>query len=646
MKFTLDLTALEIKSEGPGTSLSLPQFLQNLSPFMPFDSGLIPCSGDGVIAIRKGFGFEQFVYQRKAGVYKVKWGTYERDASATVHELAHPFRVIIADFQDGNLLGVRHFYSPYPIVSLNDPLYCVNLPNTNTTGYNGTSVGWTCLYRTGDTTKYTPAQRILYAIEREGGLSEPYNDANMSSTDGPRFYQKKGRPSYMYDKLAWEKKTKAEGFDWICSEDELIPMLVKEKTNASTYDPSGTPYTLARAIYEPYSAYYHDKTYTKPINKIHQEGWTSADALFWSSPVMKALNAGGGTATLGQVPKKVAPPAPKTLADAAKIFDEKAKISIPQNLLLFTKEGYICENCHQHNSYVDGNPTPVYRALGPLKNFYSAETGEWTIKDIPMVHDPVVGSPYYWDDLSDLDWENKILFQLIGEFGTTCNCVAANTHCYHELTKNGLNSHTYIHVFQDSFVWSLSGDELLLKVRSTHCEFCDSWMSNENGLVYDFVPGSKSLGDLPQIDATVLSPCGCTTCFNADNYLPSVRFVDAMSLVTVQNEAVKPVAPSLEHLASVPPLNITLDSLRASGAKFYTTTSQKAQLTPDLLTLKGITEQIVFTYFNYPPGVIDHICPCGLSFEIEKDKNVTSDGPVCPSCNDHGVFYPFFNRIK
>lgn len=658
MKFTLDLApdALQIKPEGAGgNAVSLPKFLENLSPYMPYDSGLIPCSGDGVIAIRKGFGFEQFVYQRKAGIYKVKWGYSERDAKATVHELAHPYRIIIADFQDGNLLGVRHFYSPYSIVSLNDPLYCVNLPNTNTTGYNGTSVGWTCLYRTGDTTKFTPAQRILYAIEREGGLSEPYNDANMSSTDGPRFYKAQGKPSYLYDKVEWEKKTKAEGYDWICSEDLLIPMLVAENTNATTYAKTGKPYTLARAIYEPYSAYYHDKTYTKPINKIFNEGWTSTDALFWSSPVMRALNAGGTTASLGQKAAKPAPVAPKVLADSLNLFDSKLSFVIPNELALFTKEGYICSNCLQHNNYVDGNPTPVYRALGPVDKFVDSENKTIVIKDKTYFNLPQLAEDYWIDHkFLQLPWNFKIVFEKIGDFGSTCNCVAANTHPYTETSlDNTIKSKETINVYQDSFVWSISGDNLLLKVKSTHCDFCDSWLAQDSHLVYDFVPGSTPLNEIQAIDDSFISPCGCTVCVDPTNYA-SVSFINSVDLITVDPETgiVETIAPSLDQLAQIKSsssINISLESLRHSGQKFYSVPLVRAETVVkenDIHTLEAVHSTAIFTYINYPIALQNTTCPCGMSFQIDKEKNITSDGPVCSSCNDHGVFYPFFNRIK
>jgi hypothetical protein len=251
------------------SSEEIEKVLARVNDAAVFETGLIPVYGTGLLSYRRGFGYEQFVYQIEPQVHTVAWGKYEQDDDKPMYRLAQPWKIIIADFLHGSFVGVRHFYSPVQIYTLDQYLYAINLPNTNTVGYNGTSVGWTCLYQHHDTTQFSFVEKINYFVERESGLSEPYNDFNMSTTDGPRFYLDQKAPAYMYDPIAWEDKTTQEGVDWICDEKVLIPLKIdwKNAPCAQFHDAKGEHYTLRDAMYKPYEPYYpHGIPYDSMLN--------------------------------------------------------------------------------------------------------------------------------------------------------------------------------------------------------------------------------------------------------------------------------------------------------------------------------------------------------------------------------------------
>jgi hypothetical protein len=324
-------------TDPPDNPVSLLEFYQGSDLHTPFDSGLIPCSGEGLISYRKAFGFEQFILQRPAGKYLVKWGYSERDKNAKVYELAHPYRIIIADFQNGFLTGIRHFYSPDAIVSWDEVLRLVNLPNTNTVGYRGVSLGWVCLYRNDDTTKMTLSEKVSYIINRESGLAEPYNDANMSNTDGTRFYQKLGKDPSFWDPTEWAKRTEAEGFDWICDENELVIAKIKLSDDpiARTYNEDGKPYTLRMASFDPYQAYYSDTVHDKPMNQWFTDRRNEIDPSYLQASIMSSLNQG----------------APAVAASKATPVDLDAQVNKfnfatwPKKTLNFFKDSIHCPSC-------------------------------------------------------------------------------------------------------------------------------------------------------------------------------------------------------------------------------------------------------------------------------------------------------------
>jgi hypothetical protein len=248
------------------TNKDIVSFYTRFSQFSAWDTGILPVDGSGILSIRTAGEYTQFAYQHKPGLYHVNWGKSE-GAAAAAYYLAQPYRIIICDMKDGNLLGARMFYSPYPITNPSQPLYHVNLPNINCNGYRGNGVGWICLYQNEDWSALPLNERIVRFIERCSGV-ETYNDANMSETDGTRFYKKNDKPSYFWDPVEWETKSAEEGYQWTLDEDLLIPVLVKSMDSQSEHCSNGVPLTFADALVGDYQAYYYDKKHTKTINAV------------------------------------------------------------------------------------------------------------------------------------------------------------------------------------------------------------------------------------------------------------------------------------------------------------------------------------------------------------------------------------------
>jgi hypothetical protein len=249
------------------TDKDISSFYSSFSQYAAFDSGLLPVEGSGILSIRTAGEYTQFAYQHKPGTYHLNWGGHEGDRNAKAYYIAQPYRIIICDMIDGNLLGARMFYSPYPITFPNQPLYHVNLPNINCKGYRGNGVGWICLYHNEDWSSLPLNERIVRFIERCSGV-ETYNDANMSETDGPRFYAAKGKPTYITDPTEWQDKTEADGFEWTLDPELWIPVLVQDADHQDKHYEDGIPLTFADALIGDYQAYYSDSVHTKPINAI------------------------------------------------------------------------------------------------------------------------------------------------------------------------------------------------------------------------------------------------------------------------------------------------------------------------------------------------------------------------------------------
>jgi hypothetical protein len=251
------------------TDKDISSFYRNFSNYAALDTGLLPVDGTGLLAIRSAGNHTQVAYQYKPGMYYVNWGAHERDNNAVSYYVAQPYRIVIIDFVDNNLLGARTYYSPIPATHPGIQLYHVNLPNINCRGYRGNGVGWICLYHNQDWSSLPFNERLSRALERCSGV-EVYNDANMSETDGPRFYATKGKPSYIINPREWEEKSQAEGFDWTIDENLWIPIMVENRDIQDKHyeGENAVPLTLGDAIVGKYNAYYNDSYHPKPINAL------------------------------------------------------------------------------------------------------------------------------------------------------------------------------------------------------------------------------------------------------------------------------------------------------------------------------------------------------------------------------------------
>ena len=252
------------------TDKDIVSFYKQFSSTSSFDTGLLPLDGTGVLAIRSAGHHMQITIQHAPGSYHINWGAVEGDRNARTFLLAQPYRIVVGDFVNGNLLGAKMFYSPYPITHPNQPLYHVNLPNINCRGYRGNAVGWICLYLKEDWSNYSFNEKVSKLIERCSGV-ETYNDANMSETDGPRFYLSHGKPSYLWDPQQWEKRTLEEGHMWTLSPDLWIPIKVKDMDNQDKHYDDGVEFTFLMALLGNYQAYYTDKEKTKLYNVVARQ---------------------------------------------------------------------------------------------------------------------------------------------------------------------------------------------------------------------------------------------------------------------------------------------------------------------------------------------------------------------------------------
>lgn len=239
--------------------------------YADIDSGFIP---PGVISIRRRAGQEQFVIVQPPGKYSIYWGPREGSASAKVYGLAFPFQIIIGDFIDGSFLGARMFYSPVMPLNFDTPLYLANVPNYNIRGYHfgsssEVSVGWLCLYHTqrDQMQSASLAEKASHVVNRVSG-SEAYNDANMSSTDGPRYYGSlPNKPKFLSNPTLWEKKTDDEGWKWTLDPDLWEVARVQDKDHQGRHVPDGQILTLDMAIRGTYKAYYQDDNPVKAFNQ-------------------------------------------------------------------------------------------------------------------------------------------------------------------------------------------------------------------------------------------------------------------------------------------------------------------------------------------------------------------------------------------
>lgn len=262
------------------TEKDIRSFYAKFSEMAYFDTGLLPVDGSGILSIRSAGPHTQIGYQHAPGMYYINWGGYEGDPNAKKIYVAQPYRIVIADIYNGNLLGARTFYSPIPIQYPAAPLYHVNLPNINCRGYRGNGVGWICLYHREDISHFPFGEKVTKILERCSGV-EAYNDANMSETDGPRFYKDHGKPNHIWDPAQWEKRSETDGVEWTLDPDLWIPVLVQDLDNQDKHYNNGEPLTYANAILGNYQAYYTDPIRPKPVNEIVRNSIDSSSIFNW-----------------------------------------------------------------------------------------------------------------------------------------------------------------------------------------------------------------------------------------------------------------------------------------------------------------------------------------------------------------------------
>lgn len=545
MKYILDLD--QSKFVGPieklekikGDEVLLSEMLPKLASQMPIETGLMPTSADGVLSIRNGFGYEQIVYQRRPGIYSVKWGYSENDPGAQIYQLAHPWRVIIADFKNGNLLGVRHFYSPDRILNIKQQLYAVNLPNTNTVGYRGTSVGWVCLYHTGNTTNNTLAEKIEYFITRESGFAEPYNDANMSGTDGTRYYKKNKAPEFMWDPVAWQYKSSAEGFEWICDEALLIPIWIKDNDQRAfshtDQRDNAHPYTLEEAMYGNYSAYYDDNKEVKPINVLVKHGWEDPEAApTLTAPLRIALGAG-----VGPKPKKGPPPVEvETLGQALQFLTEQSLNPIPTELHRHILYGYNCGSCGDYITFAENDPITIYKYVSNLAGSEFFQNNVITLtKDHKLAFDDayradhavVVGSMGQWCKPCSLTSSAEVGYWIEGTIKTDEGIKVARLPVRFQLLD---------------LTYDVTAEKMLLKANSSRCPSCWLWTSNLNA--DDFFVWSETGQDVIGCRKCVVNAAKSISPDSPDSYKWIILGENQPKKMSIKVTDVEPAAASLD----------------------------------------------------------------------------------------------------
>jgi len=259
-------------------------FYGELSKYGIVDTGILPLSGSGVLAIRSAGNHTQITFQHAPQISYINWGAREGDKNASTYLVAQPYRIWIGDTIDGNLYGARMFYSPCPITTANQLLYHLNLPNTNCKGYRGNGVGWQCLYQRDDWSGLPFNEKVVRFAERCSGV-ETFNDNNMSETDGPRFYESQYREmhpksysdfSYLWNPVHWQDKTSQDGLDWVLSDTLWIPVLVSGLDSQDSHIEDGVPLTLGMALIGNYAAYYNDAYIPKPINALTRPDLSSS----------------------------------------------------------------------------------------------------------------------------------------------------------------------------------------------------------------------------------------------------------------------------------------------------------------------------------------------------------------------------------
>jgi len=371
------------------TQKDILSFYTAFSQYAAWDTGLLPVQGSGILSIRTAGIYTQFAYQHQPGLYHVNWAAHE-GGTASSYYVAQPYRIIICDMKEGNLLGARMFYSPYPITYPTQPLYHVNLPNINCKGYRGNGVGWICLYQNEQWSHLPLNERIVRFIERCSGV-ETYNDANMSETDGTRFYQENNKPEYLWNPLEWQKRSADLGFEWTLDENLWIPVLVQDMDNQDKHYENGKPLTFADALVGDYKAYYYDDETTKPINAIIRPDKTLSESKVLSIFSQSYILSNSKNSLLDN-----------TFDSSVKVKDQTGSVQFTGSSLLNAPESHVdaeevpsCYNCEDQDAsdeYQDANGSLYCHSCFNEYVVYVKNSGYYHIEDSNI---------YYHDDTSD-----------------------------------------------------------------------------------------------------------------------------------------------------------------------------------------------------------------------------------------------------
>lgn len=364
------------------TDKDVVSFYRNLSSYAMFDTGLMPLAGTGVLAIRSAGNHTQITFQHQAQLNHINWGATEGDANAKTYTVAQPYRIWIGDLIDGNMLGARMFYSPYPITSPDQPLYHLNLPNTNCKGYRGNGVGWQCLYHRDDWSNLPFNEKIVRFAERCSGV-ETYNDANMSETDGPRFYKDNDMPEYTWNPDVWQQKSLEEGIDWTLDPSNWIPILVKDQDHQDKHYPDGEPLTIQMAMLGDYQGYYTDNYRPKPINILSRSD-LFMDQKTISNWIARVYN-NSSTTDKSYNPMEASKEARlqfiDTILGGVDIDDEPEE---PSHFIVCPISGEQCE-CNEDDVYADSEGNTYCEPCYSENVAYCENTDEYIQVDNPKV---------------------------------------------------------------------------------------------------------------------------------------------------------------------------------------------------------------------------------------------------------------------
>lgn len=324
---------------GTTRSADVENFVAELGKTAPFNTGWMP---PGVRMFTQAGQRAQAIIECQPGINLTWWGEHESDTNAKLYELAQPYRVIIADFMNNVFYGARMFYSPVPINGPDTPLYHANVPNLNCRGYGGNGVGWICLYHNNLVEQHrTIGEKIAQVIERCSG-AEAYNNANMSETDGPRFYSDHGKPDWLTHPIYWEKKSLDEGYEWTLDDDLWIPVLVKDKDNQDKHYDNGQHLTIGMAAEGGYMAYYSDTAELTPAQKFRQgEEYGAAEIIDRAFNTLNSAHFGlKGSVSLPDDPLAA-------LGDPCERCSER----VPELIELGTFN--VCESCKQKDYFCE-----------------------------------------------------------------------------------------------------------------------------------------------------------------------------------------------------------------------------------------------------------------------------------------------------